>query len=163
MSRGERSTPPALLRAAARVRNAHATLALLLATTCAPPVRVAPAPASTLAHSSTIALSPDERFAFVVQPDADRVSVVDLARRALVTEIALGPRPVVDAAGDYAAHVYPRGVSISPQRNRAFVACERSGELVAIDLAPRCPRAAPSGRTRRTGAAWARARRTRAC
>src|SRR3954464_9689641 len=47
----------------------------------------------TPAVSSTIALTSDDRALWVVTPDADSVSVIDPATRALVAEIALGTAP----------------------------------------------------------------------
>ncbi len=89
----------------------------------------APAP-----HGSTVVITLDARRALVVQPDGDTVSVIDLDARALETEIALGPTPVPDAAGRYAPAVGPRAIALAPSLHRAFVACERSGEVVALDL-----------------------------
>jgi DNA-binding beta-propeller fold protein YncE/mono/diheme cytochrome c family protein len=91
------------------------------------------APPGSAAHSSTLALDGAEERLFVVQPDGDAVSVVDVRRRVLVREIALGPAPVPDAAGRYTPAVAPRSLSVMD--GRVYVACERSGEVVAIDAA----------------------------
>lgn len=87
----------------------------------------------TAAHSSTIALAQGGRLAWVVQPDGDSISVVDVEARALVREVALGPTPAVDAAGRYVPAVAPRAVAIAARQGRAFVSGERSGEVIALD------------------------------
>lgn len=90
----------------------------------------APAP-----HASTVALTPDGARAVVAHPDLDRVTVVDLARRSLVAEIALGPAPVAAPDGRWVAPVSPNSVALAPRRGRAYVTGRNSGELVAVDLA----------------------------
>ena len=52
--------------------------------------------------SSTIALTSDDRALWVVNPDADSVSVIDPATRALVAEIALGRGAAGGRRGDAA-------------------------------------------------------------
>jgi YVTN family beta-propeller protein len=51
--------------------------------------------------SSTIALASDDRTLWVANPDADSVTVIDPATRAVLAEIALGPTPAVDGNGRY--------------------------------------------------------------
>jgi DNA-binding beta-propeller fold protein YncE len=109
--------------------DARATAAAL---TVVPTARSA-AVGGTAAHSSTIALAQGGRLAWVVQPDGDSISVVDVEARALVREVALGPTPAVDAAGRYVPAVAPRAVAIAARQGRAFVSGERSGEVIALD------------------------------
>ncbi len=84
-------------------------------------------------HTTTIALSRDARRAYVVQPDGDAVSVIDVMERRLLAEIPLGPRPTVDVRGNYHPAVSPRALALSRTRATIYVACETSGEVVAID------------------------------
>lgn len=84
-------------------------------------------------HSSTVAVTADGQRAFVVQPDGDTVSVVDLDTRTLESEIPLGPPPRAGSDGRYAPAVAPRAVAMAPGLHAAYVACERSGEVVALD------------------------------
>ena len=64
--------------------------------------------------SSTIALTSDDRALWVVNPDADSVTVIDPATRTALAEIALGPTPTVDAAGRFEPPVKPRALAILP-------------------------------------------------
>src|SRR6185437_5630415 len=92
--------------------------------------------ASAPAHSSAIALTRDGATLFVVNPDADSVSVVDTKSRSLVREILLAPaHPAPDASGAYAPAVMPRAVALSPDEKTLFVSGERSSRLHAIDVA----------------------------
>lgn len=84
-------------------------------------------------HTSTLALAPDQHTLWVVRPDEDMVSVVDVASRRLLHEIALGPAPQADERGDWAPLVAPRTLALSDDGRHAFVTGERSGEIVSID------------------------------
>lgn len=89
-------------------------------------------------HASTVALTPEGDRAVIAHPDLDRVTVVDLARRAVVAEVALGPTPAPGPGGRWAPPVAPQGVAIAPRRGVAFVIGRNSGEVIAVDL--RAPR-----------------------
>lgn len=102
---------------------------LLLTATCSPSPPVAVAP---LARSSTLALSDDGATLYVVNPDADSISLIDLRRRALTREVLLAPEPPrVDGAGDYVPAVAP--VSIALGGGRVFAVGRRSGRVYALD------------------------------
>ena len=87
-------------------------------------------------HSSSIALSFDGSEAYVVNPDSDSVSVIDMSARVLEHEILLGDAaPALNSAtGDFTPAVLPRSVAIAPNGNTVFVSGERSGKLYAIDV-----------------------------
>ena len=96
----------------------------------------APAPAiASTAHSSSIAVSSDGATLYVVNADADSVSVIDTQARALKTEILLAPHPVVDGSGAYTPAVMPRALALSPDGGTLYVTGERANALFAIDLA----------------------------
>ena len=62
-------------------------------------------------HSSAMAITRDGATLFVVNPDADSVSVIDTAGRTLSHEILLAAaHPAVDANGSYAPAVMPRAL-----------------------------------------------------
>jgi YVTN family beta-propeller protein len=86
-------------------------------------------------HSSSIAISPDGVHLYVVNADADSVSIINASTRQIEREILLAPSaPVVDAAGRYTPAVGPRALALSPRSNRLYVSGERSGKLYTIDL-----------------------------
>ena len=74
--------------------------------------------------SSTIALTSDDRALWVVNPDADSVTVIDPSTRTVSAEIALGPTPTVDGAGRYEPPVKPRALAILPNDSKVYVAEE---------------------------------------
>jgi len=88
-------------------------------------------------HSSTLAVSDDGGWLYVVNPDADSVSVVDLATRSLSKEILLAPaHPAATAdGGAYIPKVMPRTLALSPDGRTLYVAGQRSGALHVIDTA----------------------------
>lgn len=89
-------------------------------------------------HSSSIAVSGDGRTVYVVNADADSVSVIDTASRAAVAEILLAPaHPAVDARGAYTPAVMPRALALAPDGATLYVTGQRAGALFAIDLATR--------------------------
>lgn len=124
-----------------------------LAAGCADAPDARPAPAIALRywgdgaapHASTIALTPGAREAVVVHPDSDTVAFVDLAARALVREVALGPTPALE-----------RGRPIGLRRWRPSRSPSRP-----IGAWPTSSRATPesSSRSTSTRAPWSRARR----
>jgi len=87
-------------------------------------------------HSSAMAMTKDGSTLFVVNPDADSVSQIDTASRALVREILLaGAHPAPDGSGAYAPAVMPRALALSADESTLFVTGERSSQLDAIDVA----------------------------
>lgn len=85
-------------------------------------------------HSSSIAISPDGAFVYVVNADADSVSVIDASTREVAREIALGPTPAMNAQGRYDPPVMPRALALSPGAQRLYVTGMRSGDVSIVDL-----------------------------
>jgi YVTN family beta-propeller protein len=109
-------------------------LAALLLAACGDNSPPPPAPVVHADHSSSIAATADAIY--VVNADADSVSVLDPAARSLVAEILLAPaRPAVAADGSFTPAVLPRALALSADGATLYVTGERSGMLYAIDLA----------------------------
>lgn len=117
--------------------NGLAALAALAVAACGGEGATAgdsPAPAARGQHASSIAVSDDGRTVYVVNPDADSVSVIDSEARALRAEILLAPAPPApDARGTYTPAVMPRALALAG--GALFVTGQRAGALFAIDLA----------------------------
>lgn len=88
-------------------------------------------------HSASIAIAPDGRTLYVVNADADSVSVIDPIARARMAEIALAnAAPQLDpATGRFDPAIGPRALALSPTSGRLYVTGQWSGELLEIDLA----------------------------
>src|SRR6476659_2040886 len=96
--------------------------------TMMPPVTMAPT------TSSSIALTSDDGALWVVNPDADSVSVINPKTRALVSEILLGAaRPAPDATGRYEPAVKPRALAILAGDKKVYVAGETANRVYVID------------------------------
>ncbi|HTA18512.1 MAG TPA: hypothetical protein VK989_04430, partial [Polyangia bacterium] len=95
-----------------------------------------PAP-GVAAHSSSLALSADGASLYVVNPEADSVSVIDTATRALTREILLAPAaPVADpVTGVFAPAVMPRAAALAPDGKTLYVTGERADAVYAVDVA----------------------------
>lgn len=96
-------------------------------------------PAVATGHSSTIAV--DGTTVYVVNPDADSVSMVNTVT-GTVTELPLGPTPVVDANGNYTPAVMPRALFLLG--THLYVTGQRSGTLYDIALTRGEVRSAPA-------------------
>src|SRR3954467_11817360 len=83
--------------------------------------------------SSTIALTSDDRALWVVNPDADSVTVIDPATRAVAAEIALGPTPSVDGAGRFEPPIKPRALAILPNDSKVYVAGQTANAIFVVD------------------------------
>jgi DNA-binding beta-propeller fold protein YncE/cytochrome c peroxidase len=98
-----------------------------------PPI---PAPRSQQAHSSALAANPAGSLLFVVHPDADSVSVLDIATRGILREVLLAPTPPAQAAtGRYEPAVGPRALALDSLGKTMYVTGQRSGHLYAVDAA----------------------------
>jgi DNA-binding beta-propeller fold protein YncE len=96
----------------------------------------APAAHAAKAHSAPIAVDPAGKQLFVVHPDADSVSVVDLGSRAIVHQILLAAAaPAADATGRYAPAVGPRALALDSTGRTLYVTGQWSGSVYAIDVA----------------------------
>jgi YVTN family beta-propeller protein len=103
-----------------------------------------PAPVMHADHSSSIAATAEA--VYVVNADADSVSILDPASASLVAEIQLGAAPpAVDATGAFTPAVMPRALALAPDGTTLYVSGQRSGQLYAIDLATRSVRSTPVG------------------
>ncbi|HEY0480998.1 MAG TPA: hypothetical protein VGD37_25960 [Kofleriaceae bacterium] len=97
-------------------------------------------------HSSSITVSADGRTVYVVNADADSVSVIDAGSRTLAGEILLAPaRPAPDAHGAYTPAVMPRALVLAPDGATLYVTGQRAGALFAIDLPTRRVRSVAVG------------------
>ncbi|HEY3817985.1 MAG TPA: di-heme oxidoredictase family protein [Polyangiaceae bacterium] len=96
-----------------------------------------PSPTSHQAHSSALAVSPDGAHLYVVHPDADSVSFLDLGTRSLAHEVLLASAsPSVDSTTHrFDPAVYPRALALDSKGKTLYVTGERSGLLYAIDTA----------------------------
>ena len=85
--------------------------------------------------SSTIALTADGKSLWVVNPDADSVSVVDPRSRALVAEVLLAKsRPAVDPQTQrFEPAVKPRALAILPGDQRVYVAGQTANQVFVVD------------------------------
>jgi YVTN family beta-propeller protein len=102
-------------------------------------------PTVVATHSSSIALSAAGDRLFVVNADADSVSEIDPAGRALVHEVALGS-PVLDpVTGAFTPSVMPRALAVSPDGATLYVTGQRAGALFAIDVASSAVRSVEVG------------------
>ena len=77
-------------------------------------------------ESSTLALTSDDRFLWVVNPDADSVSVIDTANRVLLQEIALtGAPPGLDpVTGRFEPAATPRALALVKDAEKVYVAAQ---------------------------------------
>jgi YVTN family beta-propeller protein len=112
------------------MRRSIALFLLGACTSSLPP----PAPPS----SSSIALTSDDHELWVVNADADSVSVIDAGAKKKLAEIKLGEAPAVDAStGRYDPKVRPRALAILPGDHKVYVAGQSSGSVMVIDAASR--------------------------
>ena len=101
------------------------------------------APQATAAVVQSSSIVADGAAIYVVNPDADSISIVDAATHA-ATELLLAPaHPVVDASGAYTPAVMPRGLALAG--GTLYATGQRAGKLFAIDLATHAIRAVAVG------------------
>ncbi len=82
--------------------------------------------------SSSISLGPLGEL-WVVNPEADSVSVIDTKLRTLVAEIALAASPAVDAAGRFDPSARPRALAHDRSARKVYVAAESANSVYVID------------------------------
>ncbi|MHB8417524.1 MAG: c-type cytochrome [Myxococcales bacterium] len=86
--------------------------------------------------SRSLALSADGASLWVVNPESDSISQIDLASRTLKAEVPLSANPPgVDAAGDYAPAVRPRAIALVDSLHLAYVAGQAANEILVVDTA----------------------------
>lgn len=104
----------------------------------APRAPAPPAEHSGTTVSSSIAVSSDDRTLWVVNQDADSVSVLDTRTRALVAEIPLGDHaPAVDPATQrFDPAVLPRALALVDGK-KVYVAGQSAGRVYVIDAEKR--------------------------
>ena len=91
-------------------------------------------PAAFQTHSSSIATDPAGTRLYVVNPDADSVSILDRATRQILHEVLLARTvPTVDGNGRYEPAVTPRAVALNSAGTTLYVTGQRSGLLYAVD------------------------------
>ena len=89
-------------------------------------------------HSSSIVTSSDGKVIYVVNADADSVSVIDATGRSTLAEILLEDAPPApDGDGGYIPSVMPRALVLSPDDKTLYVTGQRKSALFAIDVATR--------------------------
>jgi YVTN family beta-propeller protein len=118
---------------------------------CSAPSMVGPPLAAT--SSSTIAVSSDDKSLWVVNPDADSVSLIDVSSRSLAQEVALGAGPpsVDPMTKRYEPAVKPRALAILPGDAKVYVAGQTANRIYIVDAQTRAVRgsiavpAAPTG------------------
>ncbi len=87
------------------------------------------------AHSSSMAITSDGSKLFVVNPDADSISIVDVNARTASEVLLASAHPVVDGNGAYTPTIMSRDIALSSDGKTLFVTGERSGKLYAVDVA----------------------------
>ncbi|MBV9949265.1 MAG: hypothetical protein JOZ69_20620, partial [Myxococcales bacterium] len=98
------------------------------------PAPAQPTPWQT--HSGSIAADAAGSLLFVVHPDADSVSIVDVAARAVRREVLLASaHPALTAAGRYDPAVAPRALAVDATASTLYVTGQRSGRVYAVDVA----------------------------
>ncbi|APR84848.1 Surface antigen [Minicystis rosea] len=87
--------------------------------------------------ASTIAITKDDSTLWVVNQDADSVSVIDVKGRSLLAEIPLGPAPAVDPATKrFDPAIAPRSLAIVDEK-KVYVAGQMSNRVYVIDAEKR--------------------------
>jgi len=104
---------------------------LVLVAACNAPIPQVPT------RSTSIAISADDRTLFVVNPEADSLSVIDLPSRKLVQELPLGTTPPSLLGDRYDPLIRPRALALLPGDRKLYVACQGSGEVIVVDVASR--------------------------
>jgi len=115
------------------MRAMRAALAALAVAACSQSGTVLPLGGESL-HSSSIAVSADGSTLFVVNPDADSISILDAHAGRIVREVMLSATPPQrDPEGRYAPTVEPRALALAPGQAVVYVTGHRSGHVYAID------------------------------
>jgi YVTN family beta-propeller protein len=119
-------------------RASFIVLAVLAASACSDSGTVVPLGGESV-HSSSIAISADASTLYVVNPDADSVSILDTrapSAKAILHEVLLAEAPPArDAEGRFEPAVEPRALALGPAQTTLYVTGHRSGRVYAIDPA----------------------------
>ncbi len=119
-----------------RVRASFVAVAMLAASACSDSGTVVPLGGESV-HSSSIAIRADASTLYVVNPDADSVSILDPrapSGRAILHEVLLAAAPPArDAEGRFDPAVEPRALALGPGQTTLYVTGHRSGRVYAID------------------------------
>ena len=93
--------------------------------------------ASRQSHSAPLAMSPDGARLYVAHPDADSVTILDVAKRTILHEVLLsGAHPIVDPTTQrYDPAVEPRALALDSTGASLYVTGQRSGLLYVVDTA----------------------------
>lgn len=95
-------------------------------------------PSPTRLTSSTMALSADDRHLWVVNPDADSVSLIDVSARTLLAEVALAPPPARDPITNrFDPSVRPRALALLPGDGKLYVAGQSANRVFVVDTGSR--------------------------
>jgi YVTN family beta-propeller protein len=87
-------------------------------------------------HSGSLVADPAGSLLFVAEPDADSVSIIDVATRKIAREVRLAEAaPAVSPSGRYDPAVQPRAVAVDSAGRTLFVTGQRSGMVYAVDVA----------------------------
>src|SRR6185312_12307503 len=90
----------------------------------------APAARAVQSHSGSLEISPDGRQLYVVHPDADSVSVIDVGTRTIAQQILLAAAPpAIDASGRYTPAVGPRALAHDSTGTRLYVTGQWSSSV----------------------------------
>jgi DNA-binding beta-propeller fold protein YncE len=85
-------------------------------------------------HSASLVTNPAGTTLYVVHPDADSVTLLDVASRQILHDVLLAAvSPSPDDAGRYAPAVSPRALALDSTGSTLYVTGQRSGRLYVLD------------------------------
>ncbi|HVZ85979.1 MAG TPA: di-heme oxidoredictase family protein, partial [Polyangia bacterium] len=95
----------------------------------------APATSTRQSHSASLVANATGTQLYVVHPDADSVSILDLGTRQILHEVALASSPpAADRTGRYTPAVAPRALALDSTGRALYVTGQRSGSVYAVDV-----------------------------
>jgi DNA-binding beta-propeller fold protein YncE len=85
-------------------------------------------------HSASLVTNAGGTMLYVVHPDADSVTLIDVASRQIQHDVLLASAlPAVDGNGRYTPAVAPRALALDSTGRTLYVTGQRSGRLYALD------------------------------